>query len=118
MFKTICSSIDKLDKMSWNDVRDELVKVKGVPEKSADIIGSLTQFKGKPCELLELLRSENVFKQEGEKLKDVFSDMDKLFSYLKAFDKIDKVSFDLSLARGLDYYTGVIYEIVLTDKTT
>ena len=42
--------------------------------------------------------------------------MGKLFSYLKAFEKVDKVSFDLSLARGLDYYTGVIYEIVLTDK--
>ena len=26
------------------------------------------------------------------------------------------ISFDLSLARGLDYYTGVIYEAVLTDK--
>ena len=33
-------------------------------------------------------------------------------------DRIGKVSFDLSLARGLDYYTGLIYEIVLTDKTT
>lgn len=32
--------------------------------------------------------------------------------------RIGKVSFDLSLARGLDYYTGVIYEIVLTDKKT
>ena len=42
--------------------------------------------------------------------------MGRLFSYLKAFEKVDKVSFDLSLARGLDYYTGVIYEIVLTDK--
>lgn len=43
--------------------------------------------------------------------------MGKLFSYLKAFDRIGKVSFDLSLARGLDYYTGIIFEIVLTDKT-
>lgn len=33
-------------------------------------------------------------------------------------ERIGKVSFDLSLARGLDYYTGIIYEIVLTDKTT
>lgn len=33
-------------------------------------------------------------------------------------DRIHKVSFDLSLARGLDYYTGLIYEIVLTDKAT
>ena len=28
--------------------------------------------------------------------------------------KYEKLSFDLSLARGLDYYTGMIYEIVLT----
>ena len=33
-------------------------------------------------------------------------------------NRVSKVSFDLSLARGLDYYTGLIYEIVLTDKTT
>lgn len=33
-------------------------------------------------------------------------------------ERIGKVSFDLSLARGLDYYTGIIYEIVLTDNST
>ena len=44
--------------------------------------------------------------------------MKKLFTYLTAMKRIAKVSFDLSLARGLDYYTGLIYEIVLTDKTT
>jgi histidyl-tRNA synthetase len=42
--------------------------------------------------------------------------MRKLFTYLKAMDRMGKVSFDLSLARGLDYYTGLIFEIVLTDK--
>lgn len=41
--------------------------------------------------------------------------MGKLFEYLSAMDRIHKVSFDLSLARGLDYYTGLIFEIVLTD---
>jgi histidyl-tRNA synthetase len=30
-------------------------------------------------------------------------------------DSLQYISFDLSLARGLDYYTGVIYEVVLTD---
>jgi histidyl-tRNA synthetase len=44
--------------------------------------------------------------------------MRKLFTYLTALRRIGKVSFDLSLARGLDYYTGLIYEIVLTDKTS
>lgn len=40
-----------------------------------------------------------------------------MFKYLNAFEFNEKVSFDLSLARGLDYYTGLIYEIVLTDST-
>ncbi len=40
-------------------------------------------------------------------------DMAKLFTYLDLFQITARVSFDLSLARGLDYYTGVIYETVL-----
>jgi histidyl-tRNA synthetase len=38
--------------------------------------------------------------------------MDLLSRYLDAFGIVDKVSFDLSLARGLDYYTGLIFEVV------
>lgn len=36
-----------------------------------------------------------------------------LLKYCDLFDVQDKVVFDLSLARGLDYYTGVIFEAVL-----
>merc|ERR1712029_715595 len=40
----------------------------------------------------------------------------KLFlKYSDLFGCADVVSFDLSLARGLDYYTGIIYEAILTD---
>ena len=39
MFKAICSSIDKLDKMPWAEVKEELIKVKGVKEEQADILG-------------------------------------------------------------------------------
>jgi histidyl-tRNA synthetase len=39
-----------------------------------------------------------------------------LFKYCELFGVLDKVIFDLSLARGLDYYTGVIYEAVLKGK--
>lgn len=42
--------------------------------------------------------------------------MRKLFSYLESMDRLGKVIFDFSLARGLDYYTGLIYEIVLTEN--
>jgi histidyl-tRNA synthetase len=36
-----------------------------------------------------------------------------LASYLKAIDVVGKVSFNLSLSRGVDYYTGLIYEVVV-----
>mmetsp|Transcript_10452 Transcript_10452/g.7347 ORF Transcript_10452/g.7347 Transcript_10452/m.7347 type:complete len:94 (+) Transcript_10452:2077-2358(+) len=41
-------------------------------------------------------------------------EMELLFGYLDAMGTIDAVHFDFSLARGLDYYTGLIYEAVLT----
>jgi len=43
------------------------------------------------------------------------NDLKTLFKYLDIYGVTDKVIFDLSLARGLDYYTGVIYEAALTD---
>ena len=51
-FKTICSSVDKLDKQPWEEVRTELI-TKGVTEAQADVIGKLTTFKGEPFKLLE-----------------------------------------------------------------
>ena len=36
-----------------------------------------------------------------------------LFSYLKDLGALKNISFDLSMARGLDYYTGLIFEAVL-----
>ena len=41
--------------------------------------------------------------------------MELLFEYLKNMNCLHRLSFDFSLARGLDYYTGLIYEAVLTD---
>jgi len=58
----------------------------------------------------------NLLKDEAlvsnENTKSGLDDMVLLFKYLEIFNVLDKVSFDLSLARGLDYYTGVIYEAV------
>lgn len=42
--------------------------------------------------------------------------MKRLFGYLESMNRLEKVSFDFCLARGLDYYTGIIYEIVLIDN--
>lgn len=39
--------------------------------------------------------------------------MESLFNYLQIFNQLDNIIFDLSLARGLSYYTGMIFEVVL-----
>ena len=49
---------------------------------------------------------------------NAMKDLHSLFGYLDAMGSLPHVSFDLSLARGLDYYTGVIYEVVLVDGTS
>lgn len=41
------------------------------------------------------------------------AEMELLFTYLDAYQITDRISFDLSLARGLDYYTGIIYEAIV-----
>jgi histidyl-tRNA synthetase len=113
-FKAICSSIDKLDKEPWEKVKEELITMKGLTEEMTDKLHRFIQFIGKPLELLERLKAEEVFKghKEGE---ETIAEMEILFGYLKAYNCLDKISFDFSLARGLDYYTGLIYEAVLTD---
>lgn len=64
--------------------------------------------------MLNRLKDEKVF--EGHKSgEETIKEMETLFTYLEAMKLLDHISFDFSLARGLDYYTGVIYEAVLTD---
>lgn len=73
LFKTICSSIDKLDKQPWSEVKEELVKQKGIAEKAADVLGTLTSnYKGSPNDTLERLLKENPLGGRG---KEALADM-------------------------------------------
>ena len=49
----------------------------------------------------------------NEDASAALAEMALLFDNLEAMQALGSISFDLSLARGLDYYTGVIYEAVL-----
>lgn len=112
-FKTICSSIDKLDKEPWEKVKKELINQKGLTEEMTDKLYRFVQFKGKPWDLLNELKSAKVF--EGHEVAEkTLEEMELLFTYLEGMGSLDNVLFDFSLARGLDYYTGLIYEVVLT----
>lgn len=111
-FRTICSTVDKLDKMPWVDVKKEMVSEKGLSEEAADQIGEYVSMQGGK-DLAERLLQDPKMSQSKQACAGL-TDIKLLFGYLELFKVTDKVVFDLSLARGLDYYTGVIYEAVLT----
>ena len=108
--RTISSAVDKLDKSPWEAVRKEMVEEKGLAEDVADKIWDFVQLKGGVEVIEQLRKDERVL--ANDRLRQGLDDMDLLFGYLKAFGILDRVEFNLSLARGLDYYTGVIYEVV------
>merc|ERR1712223_545272 len=113
MFRTICSSVDKLDKSPWEEVKKEMVEEKNLDSAIADKIGQYVKRSGGQDLIDELLASE--LGQKSKSAKAGLEDMKLFLNYSDIFGCADVVSFDLSLARGLDYYTGIIYEAVLTD---
>lgn len=116
-FRTICSAVDKLDKEPWEEVKREMVEDKGLKPEVADEIGTFVLQKGEPWTLYKTLMESNKFGKHKGAL-DAMEDLRILFDYLDAMGKLKFMSFDLSLARGLDYYTGVIYEAVCLSGTT
>lgn len=108
--RTISSAVDKLDKSPWEDVRREMTEEKHLDPEVADKIWEFAQQKG-GREVLKSLQSNSTLVANASAKKGL-EDMELLFGYLEAFDVLDRISFDLSLARGLDYYTGVIFEVV------
>ena len=87
-----------------------MVEEKGLSEPVADAVGGFVCQHGLR-DLLSTLQANSDLTSNAAAKKGL-EDMELLFGYLEAFDVLDKVSLDLSLARGLDYYTGVIYEVV------
>ena len=119
--RTISSAVDKLDKLPWLDVRKEMTEEKGLDPAVADKIGEFVNptsadgtnvfAKGGAVTVLESLKS-NAKLVGNASAKKGLEDMELLLSYLEIWGVLPAISFDMSLARGLDYYTGVIFEVV------
>lgn len=110
-FRAICSSVDKLDKSPWADVRKEMIDEKQLDDATADRIGEYVRMSG-GADLVETLLQDEKLKAVPSAVAGLEA-MRLLLKYCAILKLTDRISFDLSLARGLDYYTGVIYEAVL-----
>ena len=82
---------------------------KGLDLETADRIWDVVQRKGRQ-DVLEFLKGEEKLKANPSMVKGI-EDMELLFTYLEAFNVLDKVEFNLSLARGLDCrYIGLSFQ--------
>lgn len=111
MFRTICSSVDKLDKTPWEEVRKEMISEKNLDPLAADKIGKFVLRSG-GLDLIAELESENELGL-NKTAKTGLEAMKLLLNYCEIYGVQGSVVFDMSLARGLDYYTGVIYEAII-----
>jgi len=106
-FIDFCTAIDKLDKIGWDGVVNELQQrninidnieqIKNILSPAPFDLGKLSQLK------LYLENSEIGLKGVNE--------LNEVFDYLKGTDTINSVVLDGTLARGLSYYTGCIVEV-------
>ncbi len=104
--------IDKIDKIGKEAVKEELSKIK-VETKDIEKIMNFIAIDGNSYEKLEKLEKldiDNIDYQKGvEELKEVIKNIE-LFGVPDTNFKVD-----LTIARGLDYYTGTVYETFLND---
>lgn len=114
-FRPICSAVDKLDKSPWTEVRQEMVDEKGLAPDVADMIGEYVKLSGGMELIAKLKADERLMKNKDA--KEGIEEMALLLQYCDLYGLTGRVSFDYSLARGLDYYTGVIYEAILLGST-
>lgn len=107
----ITIAIDKLDKIGLELVNSEL-REKGISEEAIQKLMPILTLSGDNEEKLDLI--ETVIGHSEIGLKGV-NELRTIFKYLKEGPFSTKVELDLTLARGLNYYTGAIFEVKAND---
>jgi histidyl-tRNA synthetase len=100
------TAIDKLDKIGREKVEEEM-RTKGITDEAIERIAPLYELKGswsdQHAKLASWLETSAIAKQGLDDLSRVFASVGTM--------KSARVEFDPTLARGLDYYTGAIFEV-------
>lgn len=109
----VLRALDKLPKIGSEKVRQEMLETTGAPTSSIDQILMLSQISGTNREILQqlgpLCEGNGLAQQGREQLSDVI-DATQALGLTET-----NLEIDVSIARGLDYYTGTIVETFLTD---
>ena len=107
----ITVAIDKLDKIGLEAVKAEM-REKGLGEDAIAILEPVLTLSGSTAEKIAKMRSLMAGSQTGLRGLD---ELEELFGLISAAGVSIDVDLDLSLARGLNYYTGAIFEVKALD---
>ena len=107
----ITVAIDKIDKIGLDNVNDEL-RSKGISEDAIAKLQPLLQLNGSNNEMLGILKELLASSEIGTKGID---ELQFVTDQLSALGVKSKLEIDVSLARGLNYYTGTIIEVKACD---
>lgn len=106
----VLRTVDKLDKIGEESVLKELGE-NGIGRDSGEKILEFIKIKGTVDEILEQLRE---LKIEDEIFLEGLDELTQVIAYMRDFGiEEDCFDIDLKIARGLDYYTGTVYETTL-----
>ena len=107
----ITVAIDKMDKIGAESVNAEL-REKGISEESIQKLQPILNLQGSNEEKLNSL--QHILQESETGLKGV-EELITVFQYIKELNIATDIKLDLTLARGLSYYTGAIFEVKAKD---
>lgn len=103
----ITVAIDKLEKAGIDSVHEELLS-KGITRETLELLNPVFEMKGDNDEKVAFLET---YLTESEIGKEGIAEIRKLMEYLSMDPVPSNVELDITLARGLNYYTGAIIEV-------
>ena len=110
----LCVAIDKLDKIGWEKVQEELTQ-RNFTQDAVQKLEPIISLREDNQEKLEFLKDFLSTSEIG--LKGI-SELEEVFSLLEKYGETQQhVDFDVVLARGLTYYTGAIFEVKVNNVT-
>ena len=108
----LCVAIDKLDKIGKDGVFKELETI-GYKSSELENLTPILELNGSNTDKVNELES---LLTENEKVQNGLTEIKQMFDYVESMSgNLGTVDFDPSLARGLSYYTGIIFEIKILD---
>lgn len=104
--------IDKIEKIGTDKVKEELKEI-NINEENIEKIIKFIQINGSTDEKLQELEKLNF---QNESYKEGLNELKEVVKYIRLFNVPEEYfCIDVSIARGLDYYTGTVYETFLND---